>query len=145
MRKEIVEEAKKYIGYKEEENNNTIFGTWYGFPDKPWCAMFVSYCANKVGISQDIITKFASCTIGFNWFKSIGKATRKHIKPRTGDLIFIIWNKNEETPDHVGIVEYVKDNKVYSIEGNRSDEVQRVEYDINSWQIYGYAQPNYQD
>lgn len=145
MRNEIVEKAKEYLGYKEGKNNDTIFGTWYGLPNQPWCAMFISYCADKVGIPQDIIKRFASCTAGFNWFKEKGHATKGHIVPAPGDIIFFIWNQNNTTPDHVGIVEYVENGKVHTIEGNRSDKVQMFEYDLNSWQIYGYAQPAYVD
>lgn len=145
MRNEIVEEVRKYIGYTEGKNNDTIFGTWYGLPNQPWCAMFISYCANEVGISQDIIKRFASCTAGFNWFKEKGQATREHITPKPGDIIFFVWSQNESTPDHVGLVEYVENNKVHTIEGNRSDKVQRFEYDLDSWKIYGYAQPDYID
>ena len=145
MRNKIVEKAKEYLGYKEGRNNDTIFGTWYGLPNQPWCAMFVSYCADKVGISQDIIKRFASCTAGFNWFKEKVQATRDHIVPSAGDIIFFSWEQGEETPDHVGIVEKVENNKVYTIEGNRSDKVQQFEYDLDSWQIYGYALPGYED
>lgn len=143
MRNEIIEEAKKYIGYAEGKNNDTIFGTWYGLPNQPWCAMFISYCANEVGISQDVIKKFASCTTGFNWFKEKGLATREHITPKPGDIIFFIWKQNESTPDHVGLVEYVENNIVHTIEGNRSDKVQRFEYELNNCTIYGYAKPQY--
>lgn len=145
MRNEIVEKATEYVGYREGKNNDTIFGTWYGLPNQPWCAMFISYCADKVGISQDIIKRFASCTNGFNWFKEKGQATREHIIPRPGDIIFFVWTRNETTPDHVGLVEYIENNKVHTIEGNRSDKVQSFEYDLDSWQIYGYAQPAYTD
>jgi len=145
MREKLVSKAKEYLGYTEGTNNDTKFGDWYGLPHQPWCAMFVSYCANEVGISQNIIKKFASCTTGFNWFSSQGVATREHITPKIGDIIFFIWNKSNTTPDHVGIVEEVKDGKVHTIEGNRSDKVQRFVYDLDSWQIYGYAQPKYEE
>lgn len=144
MQNLLVNKAKEYLGYKEKKNNDTIFGTWYGLQNQPWCAMFVSYCANEVGISQDIIKKFASCTTGFNWFKERGQATRDHITPNPGDIIFFVWKQeNDGTPDHVGIVEKVENGKVHTIEGNRSDKVDQFSYDLDSWQIYGYAQPTY--
>lgn len=146
MRNEIVNKAIEYLGYREGPNNDTIFGDWYGLPNEPWCAMFVSYCANEVGIPEDIIKKFASCTAGFNWFNEQGRAVRANIEPNVGDIIFFVWSNPEEpTPDHVGIVEKVENGRVYTIEGNRSDKVQRFSYDINSWQIYGYAMPDYEE
>lgn len=145
VRESIVNEAKKYIGYKEGKNNSTLFGQWYGLRNQPWCAMFVSFVLNKAGVDESIVPKFASCTVGFNMAKRKGIATRDHITPKSGDIIFFVWRQGESTPDHVGLVEYVEGNKVHTIEGNRSDKVQRFEYDLNSWQIYGYARPKYKE
>lgn len=145
VRDNIINEAKKYIGYKEGRNNDTLFGRWYGLPNQPWCAMFVSYVLNKSGVSENIAPKFASCTAGFNKAKQLGIATKEHITPKPGDIIFFVWKQGEATPDHVGLVEYVEGNKVHTIEGNRSDKVQRFEYVLNSWQIYGYARPKYKE
>lgn len=144
-RNDVIELAKSFLGYTEGANNDTIFGDWYGLPNQPWCAMFVSYCTVNSGVSEDIVPRFASCTAGFNTFSNMGVATREHITPQEGDIIFFIWSKGEPTPDHVGLVEKVENGKVYTIEGNRSDKVQQFEYDLNSWQIYGYATPKYSD
>lgn len=144
-RKEIIKFAKQFLGYTEGENNDTIFGDWYGLPHQPWCAMYVSYCSVNSGISEDIVPRFASCTTGFRTFENMGVATREHIEPQEGDIIFFIWSKGEATPDHVGLVEKVENGRIYTIEGNRSDKVQEFDYDLDSWQIYGYATPNYEE
>lgn len=144
-RDDIVNVALSQLGYTEGANNDTIYGDWYGLPNQPWCAMFVSWCADQANISQDIIRKFASCTTGFNWFTGEGETTREHCVPQKGDIIFFIWSKGESTPDHVGLVERVENGRVYTIEGNRSDKVQQFSYDLNDWQIYGYAFPAYED
>ena len=70
MRNKIVEIAQKEIGYKEGKNNDTKYGNWYGLPNQPWCAMFISWCANRSGIPTNIIPKFASCTQGFKLFSN---------------------------------------------------------------------------
>lgn len=145
MRENIVNKAKSYLGYTEGPNNDTIFGNWYGLPNQPWCAMFVSYVLNECGVSQSIVPKFASCTTGFNKFNEMRIATREHITPRPGDIIFFIWKQGEPTPDHVGLVEKVENGRVYTIEGNRSDKVQEFNYDLNNWEIYGYATPTYEE
>lgn len=145
IRDDIVNKAKSYLGYTEGPNNDTIFGDWYGLPNQPWCAMFVSYVLNECEVSQETVPKFASCTTGFNKFKEMGIATREHVSPRAGDIIFFIWKQGEPTPDHVGLVEKVEGNKVYTIEGNRSDKVQEFSYDLNNWEIYGYATPTYEE
>ena len=48
----VLDVAKKHVaeGYKEGANNNTIMGKWYGLNNQPWCAMFVSWCFNEVGL-----------------------------------------------------------------------------------------------
>lgn len=144
-RDDIVDVALSQLGYTEGPNNDTKYGDWYGLPNQPWCAMFVSWCADQANIPQDVIYPFASCTTGFNWFTNEDETTREHCEPEKGDIIFFIWSKGESTPDHVGIVEKVEDGRVYTIEGNRSDKVQQFSYDLDSWQIYGYAFPDYGD
>ena len=67
QRERIVEVAMSQIGYEEGENNWTKYGEWFGMQDE-WCAMFVCWCANEVGISTDIIPKLACCDDIGEWF-----------------------------------------------------------------------------
>lgn len=145
IRENIISKAKEYLGYKEGNNNDTIFGNWYGLPHNPWCAMFVSYIMNEIGVSTDIVPKFASCTVGTNWFKDRGKFKDNKYTPQVGDIIFIIWDIGNSTPDHVGIVEKVEGNTVYTIEGNRGDCVCEKSYGIGSAYIFGYGIPDYEN
>ncbi len=57
----LISVAASQIGYQEGPDHATKYGTWYGLPNKPWCAMFVSWCANKAGIDTSVIPKHASC------------------------------------------------------------------------------------
>ena len=145
IRYDIVDKAKQDLGYTEGPNNDTKYGDWYGLPNQPWCAMAVSKWIDEVGVSQDVVKRFASCTAGYNWFKAKGQVRARGYYPKPGDIIFFIWEKGEPTPDHVGIVEYTDQGIVHTIEGNRSDKVQRFEYPVNDWRIYGYATPVYPD
>lgn len=145
IRENIINKAGEHLGYKEGKNNDTMFGNWYGLPNNPWCAMFVSYIMNELGISTEIVPKFASCTIGANWFKNKGQFKDNKYIPNVGDIIFIIWDIGNSTPDHVGIVEKVEGNTVYTIEGNRGDCVCEKSYSIGSAYIFGYGIPNYED
>ncbi|MPN28254.1 hypothetical protein SDC9_175695 [bioreactor metagenome] len=70
---DIVNVAQREIGYKEGYNKWTKYGEWYGLQNVSWCAMFVSWCANQAGISEDVIIKHASCGVGVNWFKKQGR------------------------------------------------------------------------
>lgn len=145
IRENIINKAKEYLGYKEGNNNDTIFGNWYGLPNNPWCAMFISYIMNRVGISTDIVPKFASCTVGTNWFKDKRQFKDNKYIPQIGDIVFIIWDIGNNTPDHVGIVEKVENNTVYTIEGNRGDRVCEKSYGIGSAYIFGYGVPEYEN
>lgn len=44
----IIQEALKYVGYAPG-GGNSMFGLYYGNPGA-WCASFVRYCAEKVGV-----------------------------------------------------------------------------------------------
>ncbi len=63
-----------------------------------------------------------------------------------GDIIFFDWaDSNDGQADHVGIVEKVENQKVYTIEGNtRGDVCKQNQYDVGSSVILGYGTPAYQ-
>lgn len=50
MAKDIVDVAIGELGYKEQGNNRTKYGAWYGMNGAAWCHMFVSWCAYKAGV-----------------------------------------------------------------------------------------------
>ena len=143
-RDEIVEIALSQKGYKEGPNNDTKYGEWYGLNYNPWCAMFVSWCANQVGIPEDIIPKFAGCTTGFRQMTNMGITTKDKIVPEKGDLIFFDWD-NTGDYDHVGIVTHTDDEYVYTVEGNHDDNVDTYRYAFNAYYIAGYAKPKYNE
>lgn len=62
--------------------------------------------------------------------------------PAAGDLIFFDWG-NDGSIDHVGIVVNVEDGFVNTIEGNRSNKVQRGRYATGDSTIYGYGSVEY--
>jgi hypothetical protein len=144
QRDKIVEKARGEIGYKEGYNNDTKYGIWYGMNNQPWCAMFVSWCAHEAGIGEDIVPKFVSCTAGFKQMLDMGIAIPEKITPNKGDLIFFDWDLSGDK-DHVGIVEYVENGVVHTIEGNHTNDVTRFQYPVDYPYIAGYAQPHYQD
>lgn len=120
--KEVIEEARRHLGYKEQPVNRTKFGAWYG-AQTAWCAMFVSYCMNHAGagaLIKGAQTKkgFASCGAGIRFFKK-KKAWFPVAKAQVGDLAFFDWD-HDGSQDHVGIVTAVnlKKKQVKCIEGN---------------------------
>lgn len=141
-RKSILSIAKVYLGMKERYNNDTIFGDWYGMPNQPWCAMFVSFCMYKAGVSQNVVKKFASCTVGWNWFAARGETRDRSYIPQKGDIIFFDWEP-DGVLNHVGLVDRVADGIVYTVEGNHDDQVNQFNYSLTSNQIWGYVVPSY--
>ena len=143
MRNKIVEIAKGEIGYKEQGNNITKYGAWYGMQDE-WCAIFIGWLANEVGILGTLIPKMAYVPSMANWFKEKGKFKARGTYPQAGDIIFFDYNHNNLV-DHVGIVEKCDGGVVTTIEGNKSNQVLRCTYNVNSNDIYGYGIPDYTD
>lgn len=146
MRNKIVQIAANEVGYKEQGNNRTKYGEWYGMQDE-WCNIFVSWCAAQAGISEDIIPKMAYVPSTANWFDERGqyknsKANGGNYTPQSGDIVLFDYNHNT-TSDHIGIVEKVEGQTLYTIEGNKNNMVQRCTYDLSSKDIRAYCVPNY--
>lgn len=132
---DIVAVAKTQVG----NVGGKSYWQWYGFDSRvEWCAIFVSWCANESGQLNISIPKFSRVEDGIQWYKNKNQWKDRNYTPKAGDLIFFDWESDGD-PDHVGIVEKVDDNYVYTIEGNSSDECKIKKYSINSKKIYGYG------
>lgn len=146
MRNEIVEIARNEIGYKEQGTNQTKYGEWYGMQDE-WCNIFICWCANQAGISEEIIPKMAYVPSTANWFDAKGqyknsRANGGDYTPQAGDIVLFDYNHNT-TSDHIGIVEKVEGNTLYTIEGNKDNMVKRCTYSLDSRDIRAYCVPAY--
>ena len=125
------------------------YWSWYGFESRvDWCACFVSWCANECGyLDAGVIPRFASCSIGIQWFRERGLWQDRDYEPRPGDLIFFDWDDEDEgqdgAADHVGIVEKVDGGIVYTVEGNSGNACRERQYAIGHAEIYGYGTPAY--
>ena len=119
-----------------------------------WCQCFVNWCFTEA--YGDEMARNLLCSPD-NWsyytptassyFKKAGRWHEK--SPQAGDIIYF---KNSVRIYHVGIIEKVDSNKVYTIEGNTSagagviengGGVARKSYPINYSKIAGYGRPNY--
>lgn len=151
---DIVGVAKTQVGYKQN-SAGTKYGDWYNkiFVNQPWCAMFVSWCAEQAGISQTTIQKFASCSIGVNWFKSIGRWQDSqyyggNYTPKKGDIVFYRNGGSSSISDHVGIVAGINGIYLNVIEGNATNQ-SCCEFKTNSSRtlsnkyVIGYGTPDY--
>ena len=142
----IVAVAVQEIGYHEGAGNHTKYGVYTGTDGMSWCHAFVSWCANECGfIESNIIPKTAACETGRQWFihkqqyQKAGSYT-----PETGDIIYFDKGGVGES-HHVGIVEYVENGIVHTIEGNKNNQVMRGHYELAYKGIMGYGTPDYPD
>ena len=132
----IVQVAAKEIG----NHGGKKFWSWYGYSNRvSWCGCFVSWVGTKCGYVQSgTMPKFSYVPDGINWFKSHHQWQGRNFKPTPGCLIFIDWH-GDGTRDHVGIVEKCDGKRVYTIEGNSSDQVARRSYPVGHYEILGYG------
>ncbi len=158
---DIIAIAETQLGYMEGSlegtvqgsNDCTKYGEWYGMNYNPWCAMFVSWCADQAGIPTTVIPKHASCDVGMQWFLQKGRFYYSPYYggsyiPKRGDIIYfgLKLNAGGFDSNHVGIVYKVDDTKVHVLEGNSSKKVQTVSYLLNNNDyILGYGVPNYEN
>ncbi|MBA4698484.1 MAG: CHAP domain-containing protein [Ruminococcus sp.] len=133
------------VALKEEEEGPQEGGekywSWYGFSSRvEWCATFVSWCANQCGyIDSGIVPKSASVSAFHAWYEERGLYFTKEVyTPKAGD--FIVF---ENGMSHIGIVQYVEEGQVITIEGNTSDMVHSRSYPLDWYGISGYCTPKY--
>ncbi len=131
----IVEIAKSQIGNIGGEK----YWKWYGFNSRvAWCACFVSWCAEQSGDLNVSIPRFSGVDYGMSWYKEHDKWRNVGYVPLAGEIVFFDWDYDKD-PDHVGIVEKVENNTLYTIEGNSNDRCRAKTYNINSTVVLGYG------
>lgn len=133
---QIVSVAMGQIG----NSGGQKFWSWYGFDSHvEWCACFVSWCADQSGlIESGKVPKFSLCSSGVTWFQGKNKWQSGGTTPSAGMIIFFDWD-HDGTSDHVGIVEKCEGGRVYTVEGNSSDQVRQRNYAVDYASIMGYG------
>ena len=136
---EYVEFARQFNG-KDYDFFRDTYGV--GWVDGLWCASFVTWCAQKTGLS-DIIPYSASTSHVFKLMTDPngkyaaqgvyfgGKTTRAEVKyalhtdrgsyiPQMGDLIFFAWTGRDVLFSHIGLVTDYDGVReiVYFVDGN---------------------------
>ena len=135
-------------GNKSSTGNYTEYGYAYGTVNGTfgyaWCAVFVSWCLQQAGEAQSAGGAFASCSLWVAHLKELGRyVARSAHTPRMGDLIFFRSAGVGRVSDHVGLVRYVKNGRVYTVEGNSSGQVALRDYALGDTYIVGYTRPQY--
>jgi len=153
---DVIAIAESQLGYEESTRNYTVsedetihgytrYGDWYGVPNGDWCAMFASFCLRYAGV-ETVPIHSGVCA----WIEKLSEPetdlyrTAEEYTPVSGDLVFFDWD-GDDLSDHVGLVyeiteptEYKK-AKLKTIEGNSSNRVQFVTYDLDSPELLGYC------
>lgn len=158
---ELSDVAFSQLGNGPKKYRNWFYG--YYASEVPWCAVFVSWCADNTPISVDVLiphTDGAGCFAREGVANGLGKWYEGGNTPRVGDIITFCWNELGSYPgedkyysDHVGIVISVTDKQIITIEGNASADinnnsndnttVMRRVYNIDDNRINGFYRPNY--
>lgn len=118
----LIDIARKELGTKEDpiDSNQTKYGKWFGLDGQPWCAMFVSWCYNKVGhpiIGLGHPKGFASCQAMLKYARENGLLVSE---PSAGDIVLFDWNGDGRV-EHTGIFVQSNGAVMFScIEGNTS-------------------------
>lgn len=152
---DVVAIAESQLGYRESTRNYTVweddsvhgytrYGAWYGVPNGDWCGMFASFCLDYAGVEG----------VPYNygvrpWIEDLSALdlyrTAEEYTPIPGDLVFFDWDRQDGLSDHVGIVYEViagsesEKAQLKTIEGNSSNCVQFVTYDLDSVELLGYS------
>lgn len=124
-RTDVVNDAKKYIGYVGNPNQ---FTRWYCKDNKAhaFCGMFVDYVF-KHDFNCDWLDdckNFAYVPTIVEWGKKKGYWTTSYTKAKAGDLVIYNWYPEKKNHySHVGIVEKQKSGGLQSVEGNTTNSL----------------------
>lgn len=146
MRQKIIDIAKSEIGTSENPlgSSNVKYNTWYyghavSGANYPWCAVFISWCANQAGISTNIIPKTASVSNLQSFFINQGLYKNKGYTPNPGDIMI----QKSNGASHTGIVIESNGATFSTIEGNTSNKVAKRSYSLNDSRLSGFGTPQY--
>ena len=131
---------------------NSVHPLPVGYPVKntdDWCDVFVTTVFQREGLSH-LIGRECGVERHIQIFKNLGIWNENGAStPKSGDIITFNWDQNYQQndgfADHIGIVEYVENGLIHTIEGNSGDvgTVKRNVYRIGNGNIRGFATPRY--
>jgi hypothetical protein len=144
---------RSQIGYHEGPDNFTKYADipgmteWLGWyaQNQQWCdlsfdaGMLVCFGLENASkmTYQPIGACSALCRQSAQYYKDNGAW---YTTPQPGDQIFF---GDINDLDHTGIVQKVTDAYVYTIEGNKNNQVQSCKYSLGNKSIAGYGRPDW--
>ncbi|GAA3533035.1 hypothetical protein GCM10022222_15510 [Amycolatopsis ultiminotia] len=135
----ILDHARSNLGYHEGPNNRNKWGP----TGQPWCSYFATSMWRKSGVD---IPKYGFTGDVYKWGQRHHLAYDRgaiahHARP--GDTILFGSGPSYGSSEHIGIIEKVDGNKITTIEGNASDQVERNTYTLprDLHRFYGGVHP----
>ena len=131
---------------------NSVHPLPVGYPVKntdDWCDVFVTTVFQREGLSH-LIGRECGVERHIQIFKHLGIWNENGAStPKSGDIITFNWDQDSQPnngfADHIGIVEYVENGLIHTIEGNSGyvGTVKRNVYRLGHGNIRGFATPRY--
>ena len=136
----FVSVARDEIGVTETRENYVKYGDWYGMNGQPWCAMFVSWCAEQAGIlttetksDYPYVPRMSYTPYIQEWYLRNRRLLEPNLAlgnpnyPILGDIV-LIDSSGGQAVNHVGIVADTNGTEWTVIEGNCGNMVKAVRY-----------------
>ena len=135
-----------------EDGEGEYYSSWYiggyeGHPDwseeTPWCGCFISWAVEECrGYIQGQTPRFAN--VDTFWYDIVTSDNWKSSDPQPGEIIFFDWILDGKmNPEHVGVVLAVRENWIFTIEGNSNNSVKICKYSAENPYILGFGQLNW--
>lgn len=134
---QLLNYANQFVGKTQNEMRGIMKGAGYAFHTNLWCADFVSYISGNAVGEANLPAWYKQCNRSS--CVSIDKAARQNgaivadcsngfanianVKP--GDFIIFDWKNRPGDTNHIGFVERISGNTVYTLEGNAGGKVSR--------------------
>lgn len=111
-----------------------------------WCACFVNWCLSQARV--DYAYGEIGCWKWAQWLKANdmfedSAAYGGTYTPQPADMIFFNWDGDNTGSSHIGLVLYVTDTKIYTIEGNNGNQVAIHSYRMDDTDVIGFGTPAY--
>ena len=135
-----------------EDGEGEYYSSWYigGYEDHPgwseetpWCGCFISWAMEECrGYLQGQTPLFAN--VDTFWYEIVTSDNWKSSDPQPGEIIFFDWILDGKmNPEHVGVVLAVRENWIFTIEGNSNNSVKICKYSTENPYILGFGQLNW--
>ena len=144
---------QKFLDVASAHANGERFADWagkvLGIPGDPdWCGYYICACAKEVGVLHKIIplVGWADGMVDTTAKECGGKihlASSGYV-PKPGDMV--TWKRpHEPSGYHIGIVNRISGNTLYTFEGNHTDRRSaKVEHSLTDSLLYRYCHPNWE-